>query len=202
MIAFLHRCRGQLADVGAAFLLGHELAALGQLAHVGLGEAVEISGLQRLVAEIRQQLGASVGDIDRAAQAELGLVEQKREGVLGHHGIFVRPAQNALAQRHRVNAELAEGGALQLAIGRMIFDPLRVAAEAVALMQHRHVPVGEPRAFVEMTAGERAQPIEMRLDMAEQRVRQMDAQQIRQRGIGPVEIHSRGVGREQSRLVC
>ena len=43
---------------------------------------------------------------------------------------------------------------LQFAIGRMIFDPLRVAAETVALVQHRGVAVGEPRAFVEMAAGE------------------------------------------------
>ena len=100
-----------------------------------------------------------------------------------------------------MDAELAEGGALQLAIGRMILDPLGVAAEAVALMQFRHVPVGKPRAFVEMTAGQRAQPVEMRLDMAKQRIRQMDAQQIGQRRIGPVEIHAGGIGREQSRLV-
>ena len=83
----------------------------------------------------------------------------------------------------------------------MVFDPLGVAAEAVALMQHRHMPVGQPRAFVEMTAGQRAEPIEMRLDMAKQRIGQMDAQQIRQRRIGTVEIHARGIGREQSRLV-
>ena len=100
-----------------------------------------------------------------------------------------------------MNAELAERSALQLAIGRMILDPLRVAAEAVALMQHRHMTVGEPRAFVEMTAGERAQPVEMRLDMAKQRIGQMNAQQIGQRRIGAVEIHPRRIRREQSRLV-
>ena len=83
----------------------------------------------------------------------------------------------------------------------MIFDPLRVAAETVALVQHRHMAVGEPRAFIEMTAGERAQTVEMRLDMAEQRVRQMDAQQIRQRRIGAVKIHPRCIRREQSRLL-
>ena len=201
MVAFLHRRRGQRADVGAAFLLGHELAALRQLVHVGLGQAVEIFCLQRLAAEIRQQLGAAVGDVDRAAEAEFGLVEQERKGVLGHDGIFVRPAHDALADRHRVNAELAERGALQFAIGRMIFDPLHVAAEPVALMQHRRVAVGEPRAFVEMAAGKRAEPVEMRLDMAKQRVGQMDAQQIGQRRIGAVEIHARGIGREQARPI-
>jgi hypothetical protein len=83
----------------------------------------------------------------------------------------------------------------------MIFDPLRVATEAIALMQHRHVPVGQPRAFVKMTAGERAQPVEMRFDMAKQRIGQMDAEQVRQRRIGAVEIHSGRIRREQSRLI-
>ena len=50
--------------------------------------------------------------------------------------------------------ELAEGGALKLPIGRMILDPLHVAAEAVALMEDRGMAVGEPRAFIEMAAGE------------------------------------------------
>jgi hypothetical protein len=52
-----------------------------------------------------------------------------------------------------------------------------------------------------MTAGKRAQPVEMRLDMTEQRFGQMDAQEIGQRRIGPVEIHARRIRREQSRLV-
>ena len=97
-----------------------------------------------------------------------------------------------------MNAEFAERSVLQFAIGRMILDPLRVAAEAVALMQHRHMPVGQPRAFVEMAAGERAQPVEMRLDMTKQRIGQMDPQQIGQRRIGAVEIHAGGIGREQA----
>ena len=82
----------------------------------------------------------------------------------------------------------------------MIFDPLHVAAELVALVQHRRVPVGKPRAIVEMAAGEFAEAIEMRLDVTEQRVRQMDAQQIRQRLIGAIEIHPRGIGRQQAEV--
>ena len=100
-----------------------------------------------------------------------------------------------------MDAELAERGVLQLAIGRVIFDPLHIAAELVALVQHRRMAVGEPRAFVEMAAGKRAEPVEMRLDVAKQSVRQMEPQQIRERRIGAVEIHARGVGREQARLV-
>lgn len=54
MVALLHRAGGQRADVGTAFLLGHELAALRQLAHVGLGQPVQIFCLQRLAAEVRE----------------------------------------------------------------------------------------------------------------------------------------------------
>ncbi len=80
----------------------------------------------------------------------------------------------------------------------MIFDRLHVAAELVALVQHRRVAVGKARAFVETAAGELAEPIEMRLDMAKQRLRQMDAQEIRQRGIGAIEVHAAGVRRQQT----
>jgi hypothetical protein len=37
--------------------------------------------------------------------------------------------------------------------------------------------------------------------MAEQRIGQMDAEQVRQRRIGAVEIHPRRIRREQSRLI-
>jgi hypothetical protein len=50
--------------------------------------------------------------------------------------------------------------------------------------------VGHPRAFVERTAGQGAQPVEMRLDMSKQRARQVDAQQIRQSRVGPIKIHT------------
>ena len=66
-----------------------------------------------------------------------------------------------------MNAELAERGLLQFAIGRVVFDILRIAAELVALVQHRRMAVGEPRAFVEITAGQFAETIEMRLDVPE-----------------------------------
>lgn len=99
-----------------------------------------------------------------------------------------------------MDAELAERGVLDLAIGRMIFDGLDVAAELVALVQHWRMAIGEPRAFIEMAAGQSAEPVEMRLDVAEQGLGQMQLEQIGQRGIGAVEIHSRRVGRQQARL--
>ena len=54
--------------------------------------------------------------------------------------------------------------------------------------------------FVEMAAGQFAEPIKIRLDVAKQRLGQMQFQKIRQRRIGPVEIHSRRVGGQQARL--
>jgi hypothetical protein len=51
-----------------------------------------------------------------------------------------------------------------------------------------------------MTTGEFAKAVEMRLDVTEQCLRQMDAQQIRQRLIGAVEIHAAGIGRQQAGL--
>ena len=52
-----------------------------------------------------------------------------------------------------MNAELAERSLLQFPIGRVILDVLGIAAELVALVQHRRVAIGQPRAFVEMAAG-------------------------------------------------
>ncbi len=121
--------------------------------------------------------------------------------MLGDDRVFVRPAHDALADRERVDAELAERGIFQLAVGRVVFDILGVAAELVALVQHRGMAVGQPRAFVEIAAGQPAETVEMRLDMAEQRLGQMQPQQIGQRRVGPVEIHSRRIRRKQSRLV-
>jgi hypothetical protein len=97
-----------------------------------------------------------------------------------------------------MNAELAEGGALELAIGRMIFDPLHVAAKLVALVQHRPMAIGKPRAFVQPAAGKFAQAIKMRLDVTEQRVGKMQAKQILQRRVGAVEIHARRIRGQQS----
>ena len=97
--------------------------------------------------------------------------------------------------------ELAEGMTLQLAIGRMVLDPLGVAAEAVALMQNRPMTVGQPGAFVEMTAGQAAEPVEMRFDVAKQLVGQMDAQQIGQRRIGAIKVHAGRVRRDQPGLI-
>jgi hypothetical protein len=80
----------------------------------------------------------------------------------------------------------------------VILDPLRVAAKPVALMQHRHMTVGQPRAFVEMAAGKLTQAVKVRLDVAKQLVRHMDAKQVRERRIGAIEIHAGRIRRQKT----
>jgi hypothetical protein len=141
----------------------------------------------------------AVSHVDRTAHAEFGLVEQEGEGVLRDDRIGLRPAENALAMRHRMNAELTERGAFELTIRRVVLDPLRVAAETIALMQHRDVTVSQPRRVVQRPAGQRPEPIKMRRDVLEEFCRQMNPQQIGQRRIGAVEVHAGRIGRDQVR---
>src|SRR4249919_270621 len=82
-----------------------------------------------------------------------------------------QPMPNSVWLNRNVNACLATTGYLSgqprmplridIAIGRVILDPLCIAAELIALMQHRRVAVGEPCAFVEMAAGHGAETIMM-----------------------------------------
>ena len=97
--------------------------------------------------------------------------------------------------RHRVDTELTEADPFQLTIGGVILDVLHIIAEAVARMKHRWMAIGKARAIVEMVARQRAEAIEVRLDVAENVLRQMDAQQIHERWICTKEIEPRGVGR-------
>jgi hypothetical protein len=51
----------------------------------------------------------------------------------------------------------------------VVLDPLLVAPKPVAVVQDRHVPVGQARAVIKLVARERSQAVEMRLDMASER---------------------------------
>ena len=101
--------------------------------------------------------------------------------------------------RHGVDAELAVGDALELPICRVVLDPLLVSPEPIALVQDRHVPVGEARAAIELIARQRAQAIEMRLDVAPERLGQIDPEQVPERGIRPEEVEPGGVRRDEAR---
>ena len=47
----------------------------------------------------------------------------------------------------------------------MVFDPILVASEAVARMQDRRVPIGDPRQLVETPARKCAEAIQVRYQM-------------------------------------
>ena len=97
---------------------------------------------------------------------------------------------------HGVKLEIAEGDALHLAIGGVILDPVLVAAEAVARVQHRRVPVGSPRQLIQPSAGERSQPFKMRLQSRKVRSGEIERQQVAQSTIDGIKILSRAVRRD------
>ena len=96
-------------------------------------------------------------------------------------GIDVGPSEHAGAMAHRMQSEFAERDPLHLAIGRMILDPILVAAEAIARMKHRRMLVGDVGKFVEAAAREFAEAIEMRLEMRAQRGLHVKVEQVAKR---------------------
>jgi hypothetical protein len=99
-----------------------------------------------------------------------------------------------------VNAELAKGHTLELAVGRMILDPLHVSSETVALVKDRRVPVGKSCAIVEVASGECAEPVQMRRDVLPDFFRQMDLQDVLQRLICAEKVLPGGVRRDLGSL--
>ena len=88
--------------------------------------------------------------------------------------------------RHRGEAVLAEGEPLHLGVGRMLFDVLRVLARASARMQHGRVAVGQSREFVEPSAGQGAEPVEMGCQMCGEIARQIECRQTGEIRVGTV----------------
>ena len=152
--------------------------------------------LQFGAGEFADQMDRGVGDADRAHQPEFGLHEQILQRVFGDRGQRAIHAERAAAMAHGVKLEIAEGDVFHLAVGRVIVDPVFVAAKAIARMQHRRVLVGDPRQFVEPAAGERAEAIEMRLQLAEIVRLQIMREQIAQAAVDGVEILSRAIRRD------
>ncbi len=70
------------------------------------------------------------------------------------------------AVAHGVKLEIAEGDILHFPVGRMVVDPVLVAAKTVAGMEHRGMLVGDPCEFIEPAARKRAEPLEMRFQPA------------------------------------
>ena len=138
--------------------------------------------------EFADQMDRGVGHADRAHQPELGLHEQILQRVFGDRRQRAIHAERAGAMAHGVKLEIAERDVLHLAVGRVVVDPVLVAAETVARVQHRRMLVGDPGEFVEPAAGQRAETIEVRLKPAKIIRFQIKLQQIAQAAIDGVEI--------------
>ncbi len=110
-------------------------------------------------------------------------------GGLGH-------AQHAGAVGHGVHAEFLEGDLLHLAVGGVVVDPVLVAAETVARLQHRRVLVGHHGKLVEAVAGERAQPLEMRSHRRAQAGLQVERQQVLELAVDGIEVPAMRIGRD------
>ena len=95
-----------------------------------------------------------------------------------------------------MHAELLEGDLFHLAVGRVIVDPVLVAAEAVARVEDRWVLVGDLRQRIEPIAGEFAQPVEMRRHVREECGLHVERHQILELPIQEVEILAVDVGRD------
>ena len=185
-------------DMGAADLFGHELGAAMQLGKILAPHQVEIAPAQPLVAEATHQLRRAVGEVDRTEQAELGLGEEVVEDVLGDGRHRLGPAQHAAAMAHGVDAESPEGDLLHRAIGRMMLDPLLVAAIAVARMQDGGMTLGHLGEIVQLRARQRAQLGEMRREVVDQRRGHVEWQQFAQAPVDVVVVQA-AAGRRQCR---
>ena len=98
--------------------------------------------------------------------------------------------------RHGMNAKLAEGDLLHLAVGGMIFNPLFVAAEGIPRMQHRRMALCGIGQFGEPAAGEFTQRCQVRHEMREQRRLHVEREKIPQAAINLVKVQA-AAGRRQ-----
>jgi hypothetical protein len=77
-----------------------------------------------------------------------------------------------------VDAEFAKANALHFAIGRVIFDPVLVAAKAIAMVQDRRALVGLHRQFIEPPAGKFTESLEMRREVLERFLIEIEREKI------------------------
>jgi hypothetical protein len=184
------------ADVGAASPFGHELRALPHRRDIAGQHPGQQIILQLGTCEFPDQMDRGVGHADRAHQPEFGLHEQILQRVFGDRGQWAVHAEHAGAMAHGMKLEIAECDVLHLTIGRMVFDPVLVAAKTVARMEHRRMLVGDPREFVEPAARKPAEPIDMRLQPPKIVRLQIKRQQVAQAPIDGVEIPARAIRRD------
>ena len=102
---------------------------------------------------------------------------------------------------HGVELEIAECDLLHLAIGRMIVDPVLVATEAVARVQHRRMLVAGAGECVELAAGQFAHALEMRLQRRARIWRETEPEQVADAAIDGKEVETGAVRRHVPRRI-
>jgi hypothetical protein len=184
------------ADIGTAGPLGHELGALPQRRGIVRQHLRQQIFLQLGAGEFPDQMDRGVGDADRAHQPELGLHEQILQRIFGDRRQRTIHAERTGAVAHGVELKIPERDILHLAIGRMIVDPVFVAAQAIARIDGRWMLVGGPRELIQPSASQFAEAMEMRLRLSEIIRREIKPDQVAQTAVDGVEMLTRAVERE------
>src|SRR3982074_786718 len=102
-------------------------------------------------------------------------------------------AAGAGAMAHGMELEITKRDFLHFAVGRMVVDPVLVAAKTIPRMQHRRMLVGDPRQFIQPAARQLAETLEMRLEPAKIIPRPIQREQIAQAAIHGIEILTRAI---------
>jgi hypothetical protein len=79
----------------------------------------------------------------------------------------------------------------------MELDPILVAPETIARMEHRRMLVGNFRKLIEPAAREIAEAVEMRLHRGTQPRLHMKIEQVAQAAVDAVKVHPAAIGRNQ-----
>jgi len=124
----------------------------------------------------------------------LSLGKQVLHGVFDERRCGGWPAEDAATPRHGVQAELGKTDPLHFAIGRVIFDPVGVAPETIAMVQERRVLIRLQRQLIKPPAGQLAQPLDMRGEMLERRLVEVKRQQIAQRPVDLPKVKPAAIG--------
>ena len=98
---------------------------------------------------------------------------------------------------HGVKLEIAECDGFHFAIGRMVLDPVLVAAQSIPCVQDRRVLVGDPGQLVQSAAGQCAKAMEMRFEPLKIIRFEIDMEKLAQAAIDRVEILSRAIRRDE-----
>src|SRR6266478_4817208 len=107
----------------------HELGAFPLHRSIGRQHLRQQIILELGAGELAYEMDRSVGHADRTHQSELGLHEQILQRVFGDGGQRAIHIQRAGAVAHGVKLEVAERDGFHFAVGRMVVDPVLVAAK-------------------------------------------------------------------------